>query len=280
MVSTALMFPIFPPFNSAYRFSSTDWPVGPHCHDGGELYLTLSDLPDVLIDDKVIEVPSGTLIIIPPFCVHQLYHEADRVYERYVLGINTTWLNRVFCGDGEVFPYLNPHHPPTFFKPDAETLSSLRQKLDALSAFERFTSPEAVSSLLSLLGDLRNTAEIKNVSANPIINVSDSQKRVNDIIFYINEHIEENISVRDLASRFFLNPDYMSRMFKAHAHIPVSRFILLQKISAAQDLLRQGRTVNEVQEQLHFSSYAYFFKTFRKLTGISPSRYRAQYMQS
>lgn len=277
MTGTPLMFPIFPPFDAAYRSSGTSSPVGPHCHDGGELYLTLTHLPDVLIDDKVFEVLPGTLIIIPPFCVHQLYHEAGLLYERYVLSINTMWLNRVFCGDTEIFPYLNLHNPPTLLRPCEEKLSILTKTLDRLSSVDKYTSPEAVSGLISLLGELREITEIEKVPASPIIKVSESQKRVNDIISYINENIEENISVSELASHFYLNPDYMSRMFKAHAHIPISRFILLQRISAAQDLLREGLTVNEVQEKLNFSSYAYFFKTFQKLTGISPSRYRAQY---
>lgn len=42
----------------------------------------------------------------------------------------------------------------------------------------------------------------------------------------------------------------------------------------AQTMLAEGRTVTEVQELLGFSSYAYFFKFFKKMIGISPSQYR------
>ena len=42
----------------------------------------------------------------------------------------------------------------------------------------------------------------------------------------------------------------------------------------AQLMLSEGQSVSRVQEQLGFTSYAYFFKFFKKMTGISPSHYR------
>jgi YesN/AraC family two-component response regulator len=42
-------------------------------------------------------------------------------------------------------------------------------------------------------------------------------------------------------------------------------------------MLRNGSTVSEVQESLGYSSYAYFFKSFKKITGMSPSHYRDKY---
>ena len=99
------------------------------------------------------------------------------------------------------------------------------------------------------------------------------------MISYIQEHIYENLTVTSLAKHFFMHPDYLSRLFKKHAHTSISHYITLQKISTAQSLLREGHTVTQVQEKLGYSSYAYFFKTFQKHTGISPSKYRTQYFK-
>ena len=57
-------------------------------------------------------------------------------------------------------------------------------------------------------------------------------------------------------------------------HVSLGHYITLQRISAAESLLREGKTVAEAQEILGFSSYAFFFRTFQKITGISPSKYR------
>ena len=49
---------------------------------------TLSDLPDVLLNDTLLNVQKGTLILIPLFCIHQLYHEKDEQYERFILNFD------------------------------------------------------------------------------------------------------------------------------------------------------------------------------------------------
>ena len=119
---TILTFPVAAPFDIVYRNNSTDSPVGPHSHNAVELYFTLSDLPDVLLNDTVSAVPAGTLIIIPPFCVHQLYHEVDKFYERYILSINTQWLDNVFCHKADAFAYLKESASPLLLTPNPPSI--------------------------------------------------------------------------------------------------------------------------------------------------------------
>ncbi|MCR5684630.1 MAG: AraC family transcriptional regulator [Lachnospiraceae bacterium] len=273
-----LMFPVQPPFDAAYRRSSTATPVGPHCHDAAELYYTLTPLPDVLLDNKVLEVPAGTLIIIPPFYVHQLYHEAGTVYERYILSINSRWIDTVLCNNSEVCSALKPGSVPILVTPDGKQSKKLLHCFKELLSIEHRTMPEALALFFDCLALVeRISAQSPAVSAAKYP-ISASQKRVNEIIDYIHGHIYEAPSVQDIAAHFYLHPDYMSRLFKAHAHVNISRYILLQRIATAQTLLSKGLTVSQVQEKLGFSSYAYFFKTFQRTTGISPSRYRERYV--
>ncbi|MBR3824323.1 MAG: helix-turn-helix transcriptional regulator [Lachnospiraceae bacterium] len=273
-----LTFPVPSPFDMVYRNSYTDSPVGPHSHDAVELYFTLSDLPDVLLNDTVSAVPAGTLIIIPPFCVHQLYHEAGTVYERYILSINMQWLDEVFCHKNDTFSYLRKSASPIFLTPDHANHQKWVQKLDRLLAFSSSTAPETLSCFFDLLSIINNMINEISPKTNRQPPISATQQRINEIISYIQEHIYENLTVSDLATYFFLHPDYLSRLFKKHAHISVSRYITLQKTATAQSLLREGYTVAQVQEKLGYSSYAYFFKTFQKNTGLSPSKYREQYL--
>ncbi len=101
-METLLFFPLDSPYHAAYRCNAPEDPVGPHSHNGAELYLTLSPLRDVLIEDRVFAVSEYTLIIIPPFCVHQLYHESGVCYERYVLNITDSWLRNIFGADAGI----------------------------------------------------------------------------------------------------------------------------------------------------------------------------------
>lgn len=272
-----LSFPVAAPFDVVYRNSDSASPVGPHSHNAVELYFTLSDLPDVLLNDTVSAIPAGTLIIIPPFCVHQLYHEAGIVYERYILSINTQWLDSVFCNKKDTFTYLKENSKPLLLTPDSFMSKKWVNYLDHLISISAFTSPETMSCFFDLLSYLDQIVNQLSPECTQCFPISSGQNNTNEIISYIHEHIYENLTVSDLAAHFYLHPDYLSRLFKKHAHVSVNRYITLQKIAAAQSLLRAGYTVGQTQEKLGYSSYAYFYKTFQKNTGLSPSKYREQY---
>lgn len=274
-----LTFPVAAPFDAVYRNELTEYPVGPHSHNAVELYFTLSDLPDVLLNDTVSAVPAGTLIIIPPFCVHQLYHETNKIYERYILTINTQWLHSVFCHKEDTFSYFLENTSPILLTPTSSQSEAWQHKLNYLLSFPSCTTPEAMSCFFELLYELNQMIDMLSPEGNSLFPISSTQKRINEMISYIQEHIYENLTVMDLAAHFYLNPDYLSRFFKQHVHISISRYITLQKIATAQSLLREGYTVAQVQEMLGYSSYAYFFKTFQKNAGMSPSRYREQYLK-
>ena len=156
-----------------------------------------------------------------------------------------------------------------------EKKEELLSHFDELLSINDRSSLEAMIALFRLLNDIHRMKKSQKDSRNMhLLPVSESQKKVNDIISYLNEHLTENIRISDLAAHFYLNPDYLARLFKKHKHISIGHYISLQKISAAETLLREGKSVAEVQEALGYSSYAYFFRSFQKITGISPGRYR------
>ncbi|MCR5249220.1 MAG: AraC family transcriptional regulator [Lachnospiraceae bacterium] len=266
------LFPVDPPFDAAYRNADAPVPVGPHSHNAAEIYFTLTDLPDVLLNDTVLAVPAGTLIVIPSFCVHQLYHESGVRYQRYILTIPEKWLGCVLCEGASDFAYLEDNGTPVLLFPDEEQKKELIARFDELLSVKDRTTPEAMVAFFRLLGNIQ--ALKKEQKKTRPLPVSASQKKVNAIISYLTEHLRENICIADLASHFYMNPDYLARLFKRHMHVPIGHYITLQRISMAETLLREGKTVSEVQEYLGYSSYAHFFRTFQKITGISPSRYR------
>lgn len=276
---TTLTFPIAPPYDIIYRNNRIDYPVGPHSHNAVELYYTLSDLPDILLNDTVSAVPAGTLIIIPPFCVHQLYHEAGKIYERYILSIHTQWLEHVFCNQDEYFSYFKENASPLLLTPNNSMKEEWLISLNTLTSFSSSITPKAMACFFNLLSHLEKMVDQLSPESSHHFPISATQKRINEIIAYIQEHIYENLTVSELAAHFYLHPDYLSRLFKKHAHISINHYIVLQKIATAQALLREGYTVAQVQEKLGYSSYAYFFKSFQKTTGMSPSKYREQYQK-
>ncbi len=282
-MDSSLFYPLDIPYDMAYRKNSPAEPVSPHSHNAVEIYFTRTALPDVLIEDQLYTVEADTLIIIPPFTVHQLYHEMGIEYERYVLSIKDTWIKNVF-GTNKDIPSCLIETGSAVFISGAKIVSKMTGCLGSLLEYHNVTSPEALCVLFELIGLIcdhchKNGTKDDGSGIYPGPVSSRSQEKVNEMISYIQDHLSENPAVADISEHFHLNPDYMSRLFKSHVHIPIGHYISIQKIAKAQELLREGKSVSEVSDELGYSSYAYFFRSFQKVTGISPSRYRTLYSQ-
>ncbi len=283
IMESSLFYPLDIPYDVAYRKNSPAEPVSPHSHNAVEIYLTRTALPDVLIEDQLYTVEADTLIIIPAFSVHQLYHEMGIEYERYVLSIKDSWIKNVF-GQNKDIPSCLLETGPAAFISGPEIISKMKGCLDRLLGYRNVTSPEALCVLFELIGLIcdychKNATKDDGSGLYPKSVASRSREKVNEMISYIQDHLSENPAVVDISEHFHLNPDYMSRLFKSHVHIPIGRYISIQKIVKAQELLRKGKSVSEVSDELGYSGYAYFFRSFQKVAGISPSRYRMLYSQ-
>lgn len=271
-------FSVERPFEVVYRKSSTSTPVKPHTHNALEIYFTLTDLPDVLLNDTVSGVARGSLIIIPPHYVHQLFNQRLTIYERYIVTINSAWLNTVLTDSPELMNYAAPISLPMVISLSPQKVTLLSDILDGYIKKNSSTTMTTYTDFFSLLEtlDALITEGIKKRSSGKL-SISQSQKNVNEIIAYINRHITEPLTLDTIADEFYLNKDYLGRLFKEHTHATIGHYISVQRAELAGSLLAEGHTVAEVQETLGFSSYAYFFKFFKKMTGISPSQYRKKH---
>ena len=92
--------------------------------------------------------------------------------------------------------------------------------------------------------------------------------------------IQENpdISREELASRFFLNPDYFAKLFKKETGKALSDYIADLKLEEAKYMLSQTADgISNIASLLGYSNFSYFSKMFRKKTGMTPSEYRKAY---
>ena len=271
-------FAVNEPYELVYRDNVVTNTVSAHTHNVAEIYLTMTDLPDVLLNDMVFQVPRGTLIVIPPFCVHQLFHLENQEYKRYILNVDVCWVESVLLENAMDIEYMKNADIPGVIPLAPNQLLELMIRLNQFLPVQGEHDMKTIAAFFELLSYLTELVqEVGQKNVEPALVVG-SQKKVNEVIAYIQENIMEGVTVEEIANHFYLNKDYVSRLFAKHVHTTIGRYVAIQRITIAQRLLRSGKTVQEVQEMMKYSSYAHFFKTFRKLTGISPSQYRNQYM--
>ncbi|OXM16261.1 response regulator [Paenibacillus herberti] len=93
---------------------------------------------------------------------------------------------------------------------------------------------------------------------------------------YIKGNLKEDLSLTRLSELVFLNPDYLSRLFRQRGGVTLSEYITAQRISEAKHLLTiSPMLIQDVAKQLGFSTAGYFTRFFKKETGLTPEEYRS-----
>ena len=250
--------------------------IPPHIHDSVEIYLNLSSLPNILLGNRVVSAIPGTLIIIPPFCVHRLFERTDEVYDRYILSINLSWLDSVLLSGNAEYEYLKKPETPLLLPLSPSVLGRLQQSFEELLFLNESDTFDKLSGFFRCMSQINKTVYQNRTGNDKEIKSSTTQQMVSDIIRYLNEHTDKNITLQELSNHFYLNPDYISRIFKKHTNSTVGSYITLQKMARAKQLLQEGYTITQAQIMTGYSSYAHFSRTFRKQTGMSPGAYRSE----
>lgn len=102
-----------------------------------------------------------------------------------------------------------------------------------------------------------------------------SKNVIRDIARYLDSHYNEEITLQDIASRFYLSREYISRKFKQEMGENISEYIGRVRMEHAQLLLKNPvLKVAQVAEMVGYADEKYFSKVFRKHVGVSPNQYR------
>lgn len=100
-------------------------------------------------------------------------------------------------------------------------------------------------------------------------------KPIRNCCDYVELHLEEPITLKEIADSLGYTEYYLSKKFKTETGISLKGFIRDKRIERAKFLLKNtSLTMQEISVRLQFSSQSYFTETFRKATGVIPTEYR------
>ncbi|WP_127534187.1 response regulator transcription factor [Paenibacillus kobensis] len=92
---------------------------------------------------------------------------------------------------------------------------------------------------------------------------------------FIEANYRDNMSLKSIAARFFMNPVYLGQLFKKTYGVYFNDFLLQLRVEEAKRLLRKtDMRIYEVAEQVGFNNADYFVTQFEKLERMTPSEYR------
>ena len=100
-------------------------------------------------------------------------------------------------------------------------------------------------------------------------------KPVLDCCDYINLHLEERLSLGEMAGRFKYSETYLSRKFRRETGLSFKEYVRRQRLEQAKALLKDSALdIRDVSDRLHFCSPSYFAEQFKAEFGVSPTQWR------
>lgn len=169
--------------------------------------------------------------------------------------------------------YIQRGGLPCFHSNKILPYSSLLQELYEIASSELYVRDmkiyEKLTSLLTLLMEESwNQADIHSSKAQKGHNLQ-------PIKDYLEQHYMDKITLDTLATQFFINKYYLTRIFKSKFGISINNYLLQVRITHAKHLLRfTDLPIEEIGRQCGIQDSNYFSRTFRKIEGISPGSFR------
>lgn len=100
-------------------------------------------------------------------------------------------------------------------------------------------------------------------------------EQIQQTIEFIEEHLNEEINIENLAKMASLSPFYYQRLFSHLVKKPVAEYIKLRRMAkATETLLQRDKRILDIALDLGFSSHEHFSRTFKDTFGMTPDDYR------
>ena len=151
-------------------------------------------------------------------------------------------------------------------KDQEEAFVSLHDQLARQSA------DQACSSFRTLQDQI---ADMLTVYAQCLEQARLQDNAVSTVKSYIRNHLYEELNRDSLAAMVYLNPDYLSHLFKRETGFSLTNYIIETRILESKRLLsKRDMSIQDIAIACGFQNISYFSRQFKRTTGMTPREFR------
>lgn len=264
-------------FEIYYYSDKTLSTVQSHTHNYYEFYFFLEGNVSITIADQQYNLKPGDVVLIPPDVPHfAAIHDTASPYRRFVF-----WISQLFYEDlqkhSKDYIYIIERTALTkqyIFHYDFIAFNALQSKVFELIEelkSEHFGKDLKISLCVHDLLLYLNRSIYEQDHARS--NNTNEQYLYQDILKYIERHLDEDLSLDTLAKEFFVSKYHIAHIFKDNLGISVHQFILKKRLAICKDTLLSRTCINEAYLQCGFKDYSSFYRAFKKEYGMSPKAF-------
>lgn len=248
-----------------------------HLHNSYEVYFFIAGSVHYFVDQHVYHLQPGDVLVFNSNEIHRPTFKGSQAYERYVLHFNPELVRRYAPPEPNLLACfeLRRSSRSNLIRMSRDKQQELTRLFDRLCAEKgaRYGGDTAkivlLLEVLLLLGEWTQSHRSAQQGAYRL------KPQVAQVIDYVNENLEQELSLSLLAKKLYINKNYLCRIFKEETGNTLNNYIRLKRVARAKTLLSEGFSVAEVCVRAGFGDYSSFIRTFREITGYPPGKYRS-----
>ncbi|GGG54562.1 helix-turn-helix transcriptional regulator [Paenibacillus radicis (ex Gao et al. 2016)] len=262
--------------------SPVEFGTGAHWHKEMEIVYIMEGSMEIGLHHERIAMQPRDLLFIGSCDVHQFF-ASPQGCKKIILQLEKSIFEN--CAD-EVFtkrfdtPHLNSENP--LMAEGLQTLHSLFER-NALDIYEEWENRRhgcdlAIKARVNdmLTGIVRHMP-MSPYSPEETIKRLEKQRRLEDVLKYIEQHYESDITLTSAADVSGYSVHYFSRFFKEATDKNFVDYVNEFRITEAMQQLKDGdASVTDIAFKVGFNSIETFNRVFKKLNGCTPTVYRSK----
>ena len=155
-------------------------------------------------------------------------------------------------------------------EPERKRLFALAENLERELAGEDYGRELLChAALLQLLVGIGR--ELRRSDAPRPGTVTPGNERVVAIVRYLDRHLTEDISIEELAERFYLSKYHMMRLFRRETGATIHGYLTERRLMLARELMKGGMSATDACFRAGFRSYCSFTRAYGKRFGSTPT---------
>ncbi|RRJ66653.1 AraC family transcriptional regulator [Paenibacillus oralis] len=250
-----------------------------HFHSEYEIYYLFSGSRYYFIKDRTYAVQPGDLVLIGSDEVHKTSDKSSPSHERILLYFRPSYFAALDEEDRELLLSAFSQDSPVLrlnlqerLKVEELLLSLLEELMEKPPGYGLHIAHMAAELLLFTARTLQKREAVPAVEEEP----SAMQRKITEIVRYINAHYGEPLDLDGLSARFYISKSHLSRVFKETTGFGFAEYVNLTRIKEARRLLQDTElSITEISIATGFNNFSHFGKMFKKTTGLSPRLYRS-----
>ena len=240
-----------------------------HYHDFHKIIVFISGKVTYHIEGKAYHLKPRDILLVSQGAIHKPEIDPSVPYERYIFWIR----DDLSCQELNTSFQKANDRSFNLVRADSalqERLKDLLPEIEQTLQNKHFGDTVLRNALFTQFMIYINRIFLRT-SSSPDKKTYSSDTQVEQLLKYINRNLSENLSIDQLANRFFFSKYHMMRKFKNETGYTIHNYITSKRLLMARSLISQGMPVMKAAQASGFHDYTTFVRAYKKQFGKAPS---------